>query len=139
MTYDITDFINFDKENVIVVRVDATQYEGWFYEGAGIYRHVWLISGNDIRIADDGIFIYSAQKNDRAVISAEIEIENLNSNKSEIEVITEIFDRQGRLAGSTKVQKFSIDGLKNSNIKQNITVKIQDCGMLMIPTFTESS
>jgi beta-galactosidase len=123
VTYDITDFINFDKENVIVVRVDATQYEGWFYEGAGIYRHVWLISGNDIRIADDGIFIYSTQKNDRAVISAEIDIENLSSNKNEIEVVTEIFDRQGRLAGSTKVQKYSIDGLKNSNIKQSIPVK----------------
>ena len=40
--YDITDFINFHGDNVIAVRVDATQYEGWFYEGAGIYRHVWL-------------------------------------------------------------------------------------------------
>src|SRR5690606_23451602 len=40
--YDITDFLYFDKPNTLVVRVDATQYEGWFYEGAGIYRHVWL-------------------------------------------------------------------------------------------------
>ena len=40
VAYDITDFINFDRENVLVVRADATQYEGWFYEGAGIYRHV---------------------------------------------------------------------------------------------------
>ena len=42
ISYDITDFIHFDRENVIVVRVDATQYEGWFCEGAGIYRHAWL-------------------------------------------------------------------------------------------------
>lgn len=42
-TFDITDFLRFDADNVLVVRVDATQYEGWFYEGAGIYRHVWLI------------------------------------------------------------------------------------------------
>ncbi len=42
ISYDITDFLVFDKENVLVVRVDASQYEGWFYEGAGIYRHVWL-------------------------------------------------------------------------------------------------
>jgi beta-galactosidase len=41
-SYDVTDFIRFDRDNVLVVRVDATQYEGWFYEGAGIYRHVWL-------------------------------------------------------------------------------------------------
>ena len=24
------------------MRVDATKYEGWYYEGAGLYRHVWL-------------------------------------------------------------------------------------------------
>src|SRR4029077_2459391 len=42
--YDVTDFIRYDKENILVVRVDATQYEGWFYEGAGIYLHVWLNS-----------------------------------------------------------------------------------------------
>src|SRR5436190_21183650 len=47
-SYDITDYINYDRDNVIVVRVDATQYEGWFYEGAGIYRHVWLNQFNDL-------------------------------------------------------------------------------------------
>ena len=30
VNYDVTDFINYHKENVLVVRVDATQYEGWF-------------------------------------------------------------------------------------------------------------
>ena len=42
ISYDISNYIHFDKENVLVVRVDASQYEGWYYEGAGIYRHVWL-------------------------------------------------------------------------------------------------
>ena len=28
--------------NLICVRVDASLEEGWFYEGAGIYRHVWM-------------------------------------------------------------------------------------------------
>ena len=40
--YDITDHANYGGKNVLVVRVDATQFEGWWYEGAGIYRHVWL-------------------------------------------------------------------------------------------------
>jgi hypothetical protein len=31
------------QSNVLLVRVDATQSDGWFYEGAGIYRHVWLV------------------------------------------------------------------------------------------------
>ena len=43
---------------MLVVRADATQYEGWFYEGAGIYRHVWLNQYNNLHIADDGVFAY---------------------------------------------------------------------------------
>ena len=40
--YDLSDYIRFGQKNVLAVRVDASQYEGWFYEGAGIYRHIWL-------------------------------------------------------------------------------------------------
>ncbi len=41
--YDITDVANPGGKNVVAVKVDASQFEGWFYEGAGIYRHVWLV------------------------------------------------------------------------------------------------
>jgi beta-galactosidase len=41
-SYDISDYVNYGGDNVIAVRVDATMEEGWFYEGAGIYRHVGL-------------------------------------------------------------------------------------------------
>ncbi|MBE0698962.1 MAG: hypothetical protein IH586_18750, partial [Anaerolineaceae bacterium] len=33
--FDVTDIVNFGGENLLVVRVDATQPEGWFYEGGG--------------------------------------------------------------------------------------------------------
>ena len=40
MRFEISDVLYFDgRENVVAVRVDCTQNEGWFYEGAGIYRH----------------------------------------------------------------------------------------------------
>ena len=40
--FDITDFLAVGQKNCIVARVDASFGDGWFYEGAGIYRHVWL-------------------------------------------------------------------------------------------------
>jgi beta-galactosidase len=40
--FDITDFIELGKKNCVVLRVDAGFGDGWFYEGSGIYRHVWL-------------------------------------------------------------------------------------------------
>ena len=44
-TYNIAEYLNYGGDNVVTVRADATFEEGWFYEGAGIYRHVWLIVG----------------------------------------------------------------------------------------------
>lgn len=44
--YDITPYLTLGEKNVICVRVDATYEEGWFYEGAGINRPVWLTIGN---------------------------------------------------------------------------------------------
>ena len=44
-TYNIAEYLNYGGDNVVAVRVDATFEEGWFYEGAGIYRHVWLTIG----------------------------------------------------------------------------------------------
>lgn len=66
--YDITDQLNYGGENVVAVRVDATQYEGWWYEGAGIYRHVWLVKTHPIHIAPDGVCI-------RASTDGHIEVE----------------------------------------------------------------
>ena len=41
--FDVTDVVDYGSgDNWIVVRCDATVEEGWWYEGAGIYRHVWL-------------------------------------------------------------------------------------------------
>ena len=56
---DVTDVVTCGGRNVVAVRVDATQTEGWFYEGAGIYRHVWLVKTGPLAIAPDGVFVYS--------------------------------------------------------------------------------
>ena len=57
--YDITDYLNYGGNNVITVRADAAIEEGWFYEGAGIYRHVWLNKTNPLHISPYGIFASS--------------------------------------------------------------------------------
>jgi beta-galactosidase len=59
-TYDITDFVHYGGKNTVVVRVDASQYEGWFYEGAGIYRHAWLNVYDPLHIAQEGgVFVHT--------------------------------------------------------------------------------
>lgn len=57
---DVTDFLNTDgKPNVVAVRVDASLGEGWFYEGAGIYRHVWLVKTDPVHIPQYGMRVRS--------------------------------------------------------------------------------
>lgn len=78
--YDITDYLNYGGENLVCVRVDATLEEGWFYEGAGIYRHVWLNKMDRLHVAPFGTFVHSALEApfDKAVLTIETTVENSN-------------------------------------------------------------
>lgn len=72
---DITDVVKYGESNVVAVKVDATKFEGWFYEGAGIYRHAWLEKTAPVAIAPDGIFVYSHFKDNVPSDQAEIHVE----------------------------------------------------------------
>lgn len=55
--YDITPYVNWGGDNVIAVRADASLEEGWFYEGGGIYRHVWLDKNSPRHIAPSSVAV----------------------------------------------------------------------------------
>src|SRR5215469_15515150 len=57
---DISKVANYGGKNVLIVRVDGSRFEGWFYEGAGIYRHVWLVKTSALHIAPDGVYVRTA-------------------------------------------------------------------------------
>lgn len=94
-SFDVTNYLRFQGDNVLVVRADATQYEGWFYEGAGIYRHVWLNRYADQHFAEDGIFAWSEPMGDQAEIQIEAEILNENAASANASIITQLIDRKG--------------------------------------------
>ena len=66
--YDLTGHVSFgpDRPNVLAVRVDnSRQPASRFYEGAGIYRHVWISVVDQVHLAQGGVYITTP------VISAE--------------------------------------------------------------------
>ena len=99
---DITDIVTTNRLNLITVKVDASQFEGWFYEGAGIYRHVWLDKTDPVAIAPDGIFVTSSfpqnQPGPVAGIHAEVTINNAQEKAVAAKVQCEV-----RAAGETAV------------------------------------
>ncbi len=120
--YDVTDYVRFKGENVLVVRVDATQYEGWFYEGAGIYRHVWLNQYNNIHIADGGVFAYSDIKGNNASVTVETTLENLAPATAGVNVYSYITDRDGKVISRSKEQAVSVSVNGKSTVKHKLAV-----------------
>ncbi len=78
--YDISEYLNYGGDNVVAVRADATLEEGWFYEGAGIYRHVWLDKANPVHVAPFGTFVYADLKQpyDKAIVTVETTVDNMS-------------------------------------------------------------
>jgi beta-galactosidase len=58
------------------VRVDAEVMEGWWYEGAGIYRHAWLVKRDPVHIVTDGIHANPVLKNKRWTVPVTVEVES---------------------------------------------------------------
>ena len=53
---DISDYVYFDKENVLAVYVNTEEFEGWWYQGGGIYRDVWLTVTEPVAIDLYGVY-----------------------------------------------------------------------------------
>lgn len=122
-SYDVSDYINFEGDNVLVIRVDATQYEGWFYEGAGIYRHVWLHITDKIFIPEDGVFVYADVKDKKATVTVETTVQNNLLNQANATVYSYITDRKGTVLAKTATQKIKLDSRKDQTIKQQVAIK----------------
>jgi len=105
---DIADYINFHKKNVLVVRVDASQYEGWFYEGAGIYRHVWLEKFNQVHIAEYGTFVSSTVKDNLATVAVETKVANNAFSRAATSLVYYIYDKNNTKVTGTLVEGVSV-------------------------------
>jgi beta-galactosidase len=110
--FDLTDFVNFGGKNVLTVRVDATLGEGWFYEGAGIYRHVWLTKTAPIHVAHWGPFVESRVQGTDAELLIKTEVENDGEEERLCTAICRVFDTQQKKVGTvqSKQQKLSPGG-----------------------------
>jgi beta-galactosidase len=124
-TYDITDFVRYNARNVVVVRADASQCEGWFYEGAGIYRHVWLNECDNLHVVSEGgLFAHTDPGGDadRQVVSVDVKVENRNISHTDGTVQTLLTDREGRTIAMGKELPVSLETNKNTTLTQSLAV-----------------
>ena len=96
--YDVTEYVNYGGKNLICVRADATLEEGWFYEGAGIYRDAWLIKTAAVSVAPFGTFVYADLKQPytSATIHIDTEVNNHSLTTQQCEVSHRLLDADGQ-------------------------------------------
>jgi beta-galactosidase len=104
--YDIGKFANYGGRNVIAVRVDCTQNEGWWYEGGGIYRHVWLTKAAPIHVAHWGAFVTAEVEDgdrggrDGAEITIKTRVANDGAQAADCRLVSRIIDPSGNAVAS---------------------------------------
>lgn len=121
--YDVSAYVNYGGENTIVVRVDTSMEEGWFYEGAGIYRHVYLKKTNPIHVVENGTYITSEVKENSAEITAEVTIENKGNAKGSVEITQSVFDAKGKQITSVSENAQAPDFYKTTSFTSKLNIK----------------
>ena len=112
--FEITTAAKAGGPNTIVVQVDP-RYDGWWYEGGGIYRHVRLVMVEPVHIAPDGVFVAPrlADPGDGvradATTVVQTDITNTSAASAHIKVGSEILDAEGRvIAAASSVHELGI-------------------------------
>lgn len=108
--HDITELVDYGGLNILVVRADATEYEGWFYEGGGIYRHAWLLKHHAVHIAADGVVVRAeiAANGSAATITVQTSLRNDSDHAATGELVTVLRTPAGKVAGTLHAP-FAVD------------------------------
>jgi beta-galactosidase len=119
--YDISKFANFGGSNELVVRVDATRTEGWFYEGAGIYRHVWLVKTDPLHVAHWGTYVVSDLEGENAAVKARTTVRNDSDAPADFVVVSTVVDAVGNMVVDSAT-KAHLDAGQESEVPQGVTI-----------------
>lgn len=122
MYLDITALAKYgDEVNTLAVRVDADAQEGWWYEGAGIYRHTWLLKRSPLHIATDGVYAHPIKIENTWKLPVEITLENSATSTTKANIEVSVLDAKGKTLVSQNTQN-EIGILKKEVVNLNLSV-----------------
>jgi len=98
--FDLTDFLNYGGKNYLMVRMDASFGDGWFYEGAGIYRHVWLTKTDALHLEQWESAVRAEVRGESAVLSLGTIVRYAGSDPESCRVRWRIFDAAGKVVAT---------------------------------------
>jgi beta-galactosidase len=120
--FDITPYINPGGTNVLVVRVDATRVEGWFYECAGIYRHVWLVKSDPVHVAPWGMFVATTSlAGTNATITVQTDVTNQSGSTATGSLTSTILDANNNVV-TNFTSTISVPAGQDLVVSQTVTL-----------------
>ncbi|MBC8095670.1 MAG: glycoside hydrolase family 2 protein [Akkermansiaceae bacterium] len=120
--YNITEFLNYGGTNVIAVRVDATMEEGWFYEGAGIYRHAWLVKTDPLHVQRNGTFVTADVKGSAAEVAVRASIFNEGTNAARFDIEHTILDANGKVIAVESLKRAALEVQESDEFSTRLKV-----------------
>jgi beta-galactosidase len=116
--FDITDFVAVGAKNCIVARVDASFGDGWFYEGAGIYRHVWLTKTDALHLARWESTVRPEATDGKAVnLQLAAVVVNEGKNLETAAVSWQILDAAGKMVTGARAAVQSFDAGRQAHFE----------------------
>ncbi|WP_329254469.1 DUF4982 domain-containing protein [Streptomyces sp. NBC_01478] len=117
-------FLRFGEDGDNEIRVEArTHRDSRWYTGAGIYRDTWMLVGELVRIAPDGVRVTTPDIDaERAVVEVATRVENDSIAIRTVDVVTEIRDGGGSVVGSD-VSKVTVLPGEPATVRQRLYVR----------------
>ena len=106
--YDISEVSQPGTNNQLVVRVDPSAFEGWWYEGGGIYRHTSLVSVAPMHVAPWGVQVIAnvGDPRDGSEADARLEITTTLANDAaaaaRTTVLSEVIGANGAVVAAKR-------------------------------------
>ena len=123
--FDITERVYLDgRINTLAVYINGMATEGWWYEGAGIYRHVKLYAKSKLHIAHNGVFVDPTlidEKNNEWCVNVTAEITNSEYTDRTGSLLFELFDKDEKIA-EAKSEEFTLSALEMRTVPLSVNV-----------------
>ncbi len=124
--YELTSHLNFGKSNVIAVRADNTgQPASRWYTGAGIYRHVRLVTTSPVHFEHWGTFVTTPQVTDAgATVRVRSTVVNQsNAARSAVLLRVSLAAPDGQVVATAETAPQRIEAGGTADFTQELTVK----------------
>ena len=116
---DFTDVANLDGPNLITVRVDATLGEGWFYEGAGIYRRVHLVKTAAVHVPQWGVAIRGRADGRVDIVT---QLRQADDRPTDAVVVSTVLEPDGKVIASQRSRTTALTPWGEVSVPQTLNI-----------------